>query len=1123
VDYGVTSIYFVIIFVIFGVVFRKQLRAWSVRQKLKRAGAPTGLAPEPPLLSTRLYELDKIFAPVGDKVAHPSALYAHKQFVEAAGLLALPSVPLAVVLQYVEGNSWSLSSAALAALRKRSDRAEAVDRVVAQCQYFSPWAMYFALDVIADAEPRVPVGAPVARARDWWADNRWMPNIFRDYFMRCTTQGDTATFGATLSRSDVLVDAIRKFLRQISHPFATELLAELDRSHPPSVASVSAPRKQFPTLDAVGRYWSDPRGIDALVEPVGWKETLALAEAALNQDPPRSLLVSGEPLVGKTSFLRLLAQRLRYDDWTVFEASGADLQANQSYIGELEGRIRQVVEELAGARKMIWYVPDILQLALSGRHSGQSASMLDQIIPSIASGRLIVWCEASAKGTARLVRLKPAIRGLFETLTLEALSPAETLLLAGDVVSELADQANIRFEDDCAKVALDTASQYIGSGGLPGSALLMLKLTATRTEQNGEAITAHRVLETFSQFSGLPIAILDTKERLDLKSIRDFFTARVIGQDEALGAMVERIAMLKAGLNDPNKPIGVFLFAGPTGTGKTELAKAVSEFLFGSADRMIRLDMSEFQTPESIGKILGQSSSDDDSLIGRVRKQPFSVILLDEFEKSHPNIWDLFLQAFDEGRLTDAAGQAADLRHCLIILTSNLGATAHKSLGLGFAPQADEFSKEQVLRAIAQTYRPEFRNRLDKIIVFNPLTRDLMGGILKKELAALLERRGLKDRAWAIEWESSALEFLLERGFSPEMGARPLKRAIDQYVVAPLAAIIVEKRFPEGDQFLFVRSDGNAIQAEFVDPDADSATVDHDHGGAAVAPTAPSALADIILSPQGTPDEYQALQAECGRIEQTLASAEWEALKNKLTDDMASADFWTRSDRFGTLARFALMDRVKLATETANTLKGRLARNSRSPQRYSAELSGRLALQLHLVREGIRDAFDDAPIELTLTVEPVFEGSGDRQATLTWCRKLTAMYRGWAGKRRMHIGDVAAAGKDKDTPILLISGFGAHRILAGEAGLHVFELFEGSGNRVTARVRLAVVPLGDVPAAKERDVIVAALDKAPRLSTVVRRYRDEPPLVRDAAGQWRTGRLDLVLGGDFDLLQAGQG
>jgi ATP-dependent Clp protease ATP-binding subunit ClpC len=337
-----------------------------------------------------------------------------------------------------------------------------------------------------------------------------------------------------------------------------------------------------------------------------------------------------------------------------------------------------------------------------------------------------------------------------------------------------------------------------------------------------------QVLETLSQLSGLPVSILDTKGQLDLKSVRDFFAARVIGQDEAVEAMVDRIAMLKAGLNDPDKPIAVFLFAGPTGTGKTELAKAVSEFLFGTAERMIRLDMSEFQMFESVSKILGQSSAaaDTDSLISRVRKQPFSVILLDEFEKSHPNIWDLFLQAFDEGRLTDAMGQVADLRHCIIILTSNLGATAHQSLGLGFAPRADAFSKEQVLRAISQTYRPEFQNRLDKVIVFQPLTRDLMRSILKKELAALLDRRGLKDRTWAIEWESSALEFLLAKGFSQEMGARPLKRAIDQYLIAPLAGMIVEKRFPEGEQFLFVRSDGKGIQVEFVDPDAETASPD---------------------------------------------------------------------------------------------------------------------------------------------------------------------------------------------------------------------------------------------------------------------------------------------------------
>jgi ATP-dependent Clp protease ATP-binding subunit ClpC len=273
-----------------------------------------------------------------------------------------------------------------------------------------------------------------------------------------------------------------------------------------------------------------------------------------------------------------------------------------------------------------------------------------------------------------------------------------------------------------------------------------------------------------------------------------------------------------------------------------------------------------------------------------------------------------------------------------------------------------------------------------------------------------------------------------------------------------------------------------------------------------------------ILSPKGTRTEFHVPEKEYEAIERMLASAQWEELKDRLTEEMAAADFWSRPDRFRTLARFALMDRVKAATESANALRGRVARYSRSPRRYSAELSGRFALQLHLVREGIGDALEDAPVELALVIEPAFENADDRQATLAWCRRLLSMYRAWAAKRRMQV--VELPGPNKDTAILIVGGFGAHCVLAPEAGLHVFEPFEGAAGRVTARVRIAAVPLGDIPAAKEHKLVIEALEKAPRPSTVARRYREEPPLVRDAGGKWRTGRLDLVLGGAFDLFQA---
>lgn len=1090
-------------------------RTWHLRSTRKQADPIPELLPPAPTdrdnLPARLHELESVFVPFGSNAAHPSELLSHAQFQEAVALLAAPAVPLDTVMQYVEGANWGLSCAALAALKQRSDRRDMIERVSRHCTNLAAWPLYFALDFLA-AEPHVAIGEPLLGAKEWWADNPFMPLMFRDYFVKREAMGDTASFGpdayllAPLQR-----EAIRLLLRRIDHRFATTLIEELSDLEP----GAEAPG----VLSSLGRFWPGATTGESqgpVIEPDAWKQPLTIAESALGQTPPRSLLIAGEPLVGKTSFLKLLADRVAQDGWRVFEAGGADLMAGQIYIGQLEGRIRTVVEELDASRKLIWYVPDIVQLARSGTHQGQSASILDQILPAVSAGRVVIWCEATPASAARLVQIQPSLRSLLDIIGLAPLSARETLSLAADLIKALAGSMAFRFHPDCAALALDTARQFLGGGELPGSVLLLLKLTATRTSDPKTEIAPRQVLETLAQLSGLPVSILDTKERLDLAAIGDFFRAGVVGQEAAVATMVERIAMLKAGLNDPGRPIGVFLFAGPTGTGKTELAKAVATFLFGAAERLIRLDMSEFQTPESIGKILGQATApaDAESLIARVRKQPFSVLLLDEFEKSHPMIWDLFLQVFDEGRLSDAVGQVTNFRHCLIILTSNLGATAHQTLGLGFAPPADVFSAEQVMRAISETYRPEFQNRLDKVIVFHPLTREVMRGILKKELAALLARRGLKDRAWAVEWESSAIEFLLAKGFSAEMGARPLKRAIDQHVVAPLAAIIVEGRFPEGEQFVFMRSDGQAIQVDFVDPDAD-ASGRPESSDAVSAPAPP--LAAMILTPAGTAAEAQALDGEYAAIEQALSAAEWEELKARLTADMSAAGFWERHDRFRTLARFALMDRVRAAMETAQALRSRMAGGAPSPRRYAPQLVSRLALQLHLLNEGIKDAIEDAPVEVALAIEPLFAVTSEKQAASEWRDRLSAMYRAWAEKRRMHLGDQGDDGGNRQ--FLVVSGFGAHRALSREEGLHVLDAPGDSGTRVTARVRLVSVALSDPPVGKQRNAILAALDQAPPSTTIVRRYRDEPPLARSGDGKWRSGRLDLVLQGNFDLCQ----
>ena len=788
----------------------------------------------------------------------------------------------------------------------------------------------------------------------------------------------------------------KRLLERVSHPYATSLINHLNALQQTTID------RTF--LTSFGRFWKDGKDTQTLVEPEPWREGLTAAEAISLEAPARSLLASGEHRVGKTSFLRLLAKRLEPSGWTVFEASGADLMAGQKWFGELEGRIQQALQELSVTKKVIWYVPDILQIALSGTHQGQAASILDQILPAMTAGRLVIWTEASSASTARLLRLRPALRSVLEVARLEPLSQEETQELARALLKPLSacvrfgDRSGVRGDGAGRGAAISERGDVSGAGARSDQADGG-PCRQGRQQQGGfarrdpDAVPAHRP------------AGIDPRQQGTRRSLcrpRLSSRARVMGQDEAVGAIVERIAMLKAGLNDPGKPVGVFLFAGPTGTGKTELAKTAAEFLFGSADRLIRLDMSELQTPEATVKILGsnEAGGDADSLIHRVRKQPFSVVLLDEFEKAHPQVWDLFLQVFDDGRLADQLGHVADFRHCLIILTTNLGATSHRNSGLGFAPAADAYSGDNIMRAIGQTFRPEFQNRLDKVIVFHPLTRDLMRGILAKELNRVLERRGLKDREWAVEWEASAQDFLLEKGFSPEMGARPLKRAIEQYVIAPLAATIVEKRFPEGDQFVFIRSDGRAIQAEFVDPDGDTPAGVQTSG-------TPPGLPGMILAPEGTAAEMQVLEGEHAGIAEALAAAEWEDLKHSLSQDMSAAGFWSRPDRHATLARLALMDRLKAAMSTADALRARLAKGTERSGRSSRELVARLALQLHLIKEGMRDVHEQSPIEVALQVEPALERAGDREAVRAWCARVLGMYRAWAANRHMQLSEVA--------------------------------------------------------------------------------------------------------------------
>ena len=452
--------------------------------------------------------------------------------------------------------------------------------------------------------------------------------------------------------------------------------------------------------------------------------------------------------------------------------------------------------------------------------------------------------------------------------------------------------------------------------------------------------------------------------------------------------------------------------------------------------------MSEFQSPESLERLLSDTTIDSRGagLISAVRSDPFSVVLLDEFEKAAAPVWDVFLQVFDDGRLTDTHGQLVDFRRCVIVLTSNVGSSIAAGSGVGFEPSTGGFSQTLAERALRATFRPEFLNRLDRVVMFRPFERASMRSLLDKELAEALARRGLRERPWAVEVDESAYAFLIDKGFSPTLGARPLRRAIEQHVLAPVAAAIVEQTVAAGDQFLFVSAPrGARIEVAFVDPDADDAVA---------AEEPPSPLGLRALSRSGRADErsVQYVLSETRRVGEAVGALAPQ--KAGALAALGEPTFWETDGRYEVLAKAEYLDRLEAAMKTANGLAARLDR-SRSGGRSSTELVGLLAGRLHVLDCALDGLTAGDPYELFLAV-------ASQEADPSFADRIAEMYEAWAAARGMQLGHLAS---DPGHHVLAVSGLGCWQILHGEAGLHVLEHAADddgrSAERETARVTVA--------------------------------------------------------------------
>ncbi|MEO1202764.1 MAG: AAA family ATPase [Pseudomonadota bacterium] len=1044
-----------------------------------------------------------------EKAAHPGDILGNEDFEAAVAALASSRYTIDQASNYALGANWVLSCIGYEALARREDSAQTVERALGTISSIYAWPLFFLLRFVGARATDPAAARIVSHAQYWWSTNPTIVSCVGDYVGRQIEAGGKIEFGdAYAERNSDEKDDVRKFIGALPPAVRKELSTRLEEYEG------EAFDRNF--LSSIGQILNESRVGDPVFDTAEITRLRADMMAELDTGSPRSILIVGPSGVGKSALRRAFARDLLDAGWTVAKTSAAGIIADKVYVGEIEGQVRRLANNANVAKRIAVYIDTFAELSDLGVTKSNSSSVLDQLWPEIESRRMFFVSEASPSGLQALIRRRPSLPTALKVIQMQSVEQDVAEDLAGQLLRHLCRGEQRSLAAEVVAETVNLAQQYLSHKSLPGSVLSLLELAVLRAQREGDETPGREhVFGALSQVSGLPREVLDDEQQLDIDMLRAEFSQRIIGQDEAVECLVERIAMLKAGLTDPSRPVGVFLFAGPTGTGKTEIAKTLAEVLFGSAEQMIRLDMSEYQDADSAWRLLGQDNDKlaAGSLVSRIREKPFSVVLLDEFEKAHAKVWDLFLQVFDDGRLSDIRGEAADFRHAIIILTSNLGATIANEAGIGFTSAAGDFSEADVMRTVNRTFRREFINRLDRVVVFRPLSRDVMRAILRKELGNALERRGFRSKQWAVEWEDSALEFLLSEGFTADLGARPLRRAIERHLLAPLSLTIVQNRAPAGEQFLLVRSNGEQLIVEFIDPDADS-------DGAADQPagehddSSEIDLPSIVRSSAVGSRGEAFLKSEMDRILQRVTSAAWAENKAAHLAELNQDGFWGRDDRYAVLDRIELIDRLDSAAAVLGSLSNRLRQHP-----GSATLLARIANRLFVLNEGLQDVDHERPTQAYVGIRLV---SDDRKlnGAADFLQDLIRMYRNWGRERGMRIGDIDSSGSRYHT-LFLVSGFGSYGLLEPESGLHVLETPSSKGryDRVRARVQVAPVALGPAQEAERRAQAAAGcLDNAAGKVEIVRRYRKSPsPLARDSVRGWRTGRLDAVLAGHFDV------
>lgn len=590
------------------------------------------------------------------------------------------------------------------------------------------------------------------------------------------------------------------------------------------------PRKcRTPFLDAFGRDITKLACEGKLAPVIGRKDEIRRMAQILLQARRNNVILVGEAGVGKTCVVEGFAQRITAEEChedlrskRIVEISLNSLVAGTKYRGEFEERLQSLLSEASGNPDIILFIDEVHSLVGAGAASG-SMDAAAIMKPALARGDIRCIGATTTAEYRQSIEKDQALARRFQIVWVEEPTREEALEILRGLRPWLEEEHHgLKISDEALAAAVDLSARYIKDQRLPDKAVEIVDeacaqarlKTITRMEDGGEIGRAD-IANVVSIRARVPVDRLTGDKAALLRDMEKLLRGRVKGQEEAISQLSETIRAAYAGLTEPNRPQGVFLFLGPTGTGKTELAKALAELLYDDEENLIRFDMSEYAERHTIAKLIGAPpgyirSEEEGELTSAIRTKPASVVLLDEIEKAHPDVHQLFLQVFDDGRLTDSHGRRASFNESIIIMTSNLGSQVVKRIGPSWDSEPDAAEaheqQERIMESVRDAMRPEFINRIDKLVFFTPLSREVVRQIIDKILVGLRERLG--SRSVALELDESAYDVLVSEGYNEEYGARHMQRAVQRLIVEPLSSQIVNGKLEKGSKVVVSASDG---------------------------------------------------------------------------------------------------------------------------------------------------------------------------------------------------------------------------------------------------------------------------------------------------------------------------